>query len=268
LEAEILMPATSVAIDTPRSSPVCIGAPLATVGAGLGGLLLLLSITASFLALWGVTRKDRECGHLHCILWIRFNMNLSSESRPISWAETWSLIRSDMDRLVQHLRSDSFGHRCYFALLPGFQALLWHRISRYLFLHGWRRMSRCVSLFAMYLTRSEIPPTTSIGPSALIAHPTGVYIFGRVGARLTVHGNGGFGGGFGEEDIGAGPGYAVVGDDVVMAFGARAFGAIRIGDGVKFGPSTQVMCDVPAGGLVLWTQSRIIVDAPGAPEKL
>jgi len=165
-----------------------------------------------------------------------------------------------MERLVLHLRANSLGHRCYYALLPGFQALFWHRISRYLFLRGWARASRLVSLFSMYLTRSEIPPTTSIGPSALIAHATGVYIFGHIGARMTVHGNGGFGGGFGEEDIGAGPGYAVVGDDVVMSFGARAFGAIRIGNGVKFGPGTQVMKDVPDGAMVMWTQSRIIAD--------
>ena len=188
-----------------------------------------------------------------------------SVDAPLTWRQTWSLIRSDMERLVRHLQADSFGHRCYYALLPGFQALFWHRISRYLFLRKWARVARLVSLFSIYLTRSEIPPTTSLGPSALIAHPTGVYIFARVGARLTVHGHGGFGGGFGEEDIGAGPGYAIVGDDVVMAFGARAFGAIRIGDGVKFGPGTQLMRDVPAGALVLWAQSRVLENAPEEP---
>ncbi|MDP9912341.1 serine acetyltransferase [Variovorax boronicumulans] len=172
-----------------------------------------------------------------------------------------------MERLVLHLRANSFGHRCYYAMLPGFQALFWHRISRYLFLHGWTRASRLISLFSMYLTRSELPPTTSIGPSALIAHATGVYIFGHIGARMTVHGNGGFGGGFGEEDIGAGPGYAMVGDDVVMGFGARAYGAIRIGNGVKFGPGTQVMKDVPAGAMVMWTQSRIIADMHETPKE-
>jgi serine O-acetyltransferase len=192
------------------------------------------------------------------------NMPAISADSPITWTDTWNLIRSDMERLVLHLRADSLGHRCYYALLPGFQALFWHRISRYFFLRGYKSISRFVSLFALYLTHSEIPPTTSLGPSALIAHSTGVYIFGRVGARLTVYGHGGFGGGFGEEDIGAGPGYAMVGDDVVMAFGARAFGAIRIGNGAKFGPGAQIMRDVPAGALVLWTQSRIVGGAADA----
>lgn len=185
---------------------------------------------------------------------------------PLTWAQTRTLIRSDMERLVQHLRADSLGHRFYYALLPGFQALLWHRVSRHFYLRGHRQTARLISLAAIYLTNAEIPPTTSLGPSALIAHANGVYIFGRVGARLTVYGHGGFGGGFGEEDIGAGPGYALVGDDVTIAFGARAFGAVRIGNGAKFGPGAQTTRDVPAGALVMWPQSRIIGgDAETAP---
>lgn len=190
----------------------------------------------------------------------------ASDNAPLSWAQTRALIGSDMQRLVTHLQADSLSHRVYYALLPGFQALLWHRIARYFYLKNWRNAARLLSLFAIYLTRAEIPPTSSLGPSALISHATGVYIFAHVGARLTVHGHGGFGGGFGEDDIGAGPGYAVVGDDVVVAFGARAFGAIRVGDGAKFGPGAQTTKDVPAGALVLWPQSRIIEGGAGAPQ--
>jgi serine acetyltransferase len=74
----------------------------------------------------------------------------------------------------------------------------------------------------------------------LIAHATGVYVFGQVGARMTIQGDGGFGGGFGVDDIGAGPGYAVAGDDVVIAFGARVLGPVRIGNGVHVGPGALV----------------------------
>lgn len=183
----------------------------------------------------------------------------------LTWSETRALVRSDLDRLVQHLRADSFSHRCYYALLPGFQALLWHRISRYLYLRGARNTARMLSLISMYLTSAEIPPTTSLGPSALVAHANGVYVYGRAGARLTLYGQGGFGGGFGEEDIGAGPGYAMVGDDVTVAFGARAFGAVRIGHGAKFRPGAQTTRDVPDGALVMWPQSRIIAAATEGP---
>jgi len=182
-----------------------------------------------------------------------------AQDLPLTWRETRALIRSDLDRLVRHLQQpDTFAHRAYDFLLPGMQALFWHRINRYLLLRGWRRLASVLHLMAIYLTRAEVPPTTSIGPSALIAHATGVYLFGRIGARLTVQGSGGCGGGFGETEIGGGPGYAVLGDDVTLAFGARVLGPVRIGDGVKVGPGALVTDDVPAGALVMWAKPRII----------
>jgi serine O-acetyltransferase len=188
----------------------------------------------------------------------------------LSWKETRALIRSDLDRLARHLQRDSLAHRAYFALLPGFQALFWHRLARYCLLRGWAGPARLIALGAIYLTRAELPPTSSIGPSALIAHATGVYVFGKVGARVTIQGDGGFGGGFQLEDIGGGPGYAVVGDDVVVAFGARVLGAVRIGHGVHIGPGALVTTDVPDHSLVLWPKPRIIVGGaapqPEAPQ--
>ena len=184
----------------------------------------------------------------------------------ISWAETRALIRSDLERLARHLQADSFTHRVYFFLLPGMQALFWHRIARYLLLRRWTKLARFVSLFALYLTRAEVPPTTSIGPSALIAHATGVHLFGRIGARFTIQGEGGLGGGFGIEDIGGGPGYPVVGDDVVLAFGAKVLGAVRVGDGGHVGPCALGTADVPAGALVMWPRPRVILGGAAPPE--
>ncbi len=183
-----------------------------------------------------------------------------SSDPPMTWARTRSLIASDMQRLCEHLeQTDSFVHKVYFFLLPGFQVLFWHRISRWMLLRGWKNGARMVSLMAMYLTRAEIPPETSLGPSALIAHATGVYVFGRIGARVTIRGDGGFGGGFGTEDIGGGPGYPVAGDDVAVAFGARVLGPVNIGDGVNIGPGALVTDNVPAHSLVMWAKPRVIV---------
>ena len=175
----------------------------------------------------------------------------------LTWTQTRALIRSDMERMVEHMGVGSFAHRCHYALMPGFQALFWHRISRHFYLRGYKLLARLISLFALYLTSAEIPPTSSLGSSAFIAHACGVNIFARAGDRLTIYGQGGFGGGFGEEDIGAGPGYALVGNNVTVAFGARPFRGVRIGDDAKLGPGAQTTRDVPAGALVMWTESRI-----------
>ncbi|MET0382889.1 MAG: hypothetical protein ABW032_05650 [Burkholderiaceae bacterium] len=191
----------------------------------------------------------------------------SPPKESLSWAQTRALIRSDLSRIASHMEEGaSFAHRAYYFLLPGMQALFWHRISRYWFLRGWTKLARFISLFAMYLTRAELPPTTSIGPSALIAHATGVNLYGRIGARFTVQGDGGCGGGFGTDDIGGGPGYPVVGDDVVLAFGAKVLGPVRIGHGVHVGPCALVTGDVPAHSLVTWPRPRVIVGAAQPPE--
>lgn len=178
---------------------------------------------------------------------------------PLRWAQTRALIRSDLARLARHLnRPDSLSHRIYFFMLPGFLVLFLHRLSRHAYLAGWPGLARLLALFGLYITRSEIPPTTSIGPSALISHATGVNLFGRIGARFTVSGAGAIGGGMGVDDIGGGPGYPVLGDDVVLAYGACVLGAVRIGNGAHIGPGTLVTFDVPEGGLVLWDKPRVI----------
>lgn len=177
----------------------------------------------------------------------------------LTWAETRALIGSDLDRVATHLnQSDSFFHRVYFFLLPGFLALFLHRVSRYAYLRGWRGFARLIALVGLYVTRAEIPPTTSIGPGALISHATCVNLFGTIGARVTISGSCAIGGGMGIQDIGGGPGYPVLGDNVVLAYGSHVLGAVNIGDGVHVGPGTLVTFDVPSGGLVLWDRPRVI----------
>jgi len=188
-------------------------------------------------------------------------------AETLSWAQTRALIRSDLARIVAHNGGASgAAQRVYYFLLPGMQAMFWFRLARHAYVNGWRNLARFISLLAMYLTRAEIPPTSSIGPSALIAHATGVHVFGRAGARVTIQGDGGLGGGFGVEDIGGGPGYPVLGDDVVVGFGAKVLGAVRLGDGVHVGPCTLVTTDVPDGGLVLWPKPRVMKGGAAAPE--
>ncbi len=194
-------------------------------------------------------------------------MNPTIQTERISLARTFALIDSDLVRLADHLQvTDTLGQRLYFFLVPGFLVLFLHRVSRYAYLRGWRKTARLIALLGLYLTHSEIPPTTSIGPSALISHATGVNLFGRIGARFTVSGAGAIGGGMGIEDIGGGPGYPVLGDDVVLAYGACVLGPVRVGDGAHIGPGALVTFDIPERGLVLWDKPRVIRGGASRPE--
>lgn len=172
--------------------------------------------------------------------------------------QTRALIRSDFQRLVDWYGGGSLAKRVYWFLLPNYQALFQYRLYRHLYVNGWHNLSRLIFLFTLYATGIEISPKTSIGPGCLIAHGFGVILFGRIGARFTIFGQSGMGGGLDGTDIGGGPGYPVVGDDVTFGIKSVALGPIRIGDRVKLSPGALVTASVPDDAMVLSLPSKII----------
>lgn len=177
-------------------------------------------------------------------------------ARP-TWRETRALMRSDFERvlgLVGNPRSRV--HRLFWFIQPNSLAMWLYRLSYHCRAHDWRALAMLIYTVKVYLTRIDIPPTTVIGPHCLLGHFP-ISLNGRIGARFTFYGDGGIGGGFGEEDIGGGPGLPVIGDDVVMAVRAMVLGPVRVGDGARLGPSCTVLRDVPDGAVVAAPLSRI-----------
>jgi serine acetyltransferase len=189
------------------------------------------------------------------------------EPETLSFAQTRALIRSDFVRLVQWYGGGSLMKRIYWFFQPNYLALFFYRLYRYLFVNDWHNLARVLFLFSLYLTGVEISPTTFIGDSCLIAHAFGVVLFGRLGSRVSIFGQGGTGGGVGVKlkDIGGGPGYPVVGDDVVFGIKAMAIGPIRIGNRAKLGPAAFVTHDVPEDAKIMAIPSRVIKVRMGAP---
>lgn len=180
----------------------------------------------------------------------------------LRWAQTRALMRSDFERaltLVGNPRSVVM--RAFWFIQPNCLALWLYRLSRHLYVNGWRRLAMVVFTIKNYLTRIEIPPSTEIGPACLLGHPP-IALNGRIGARFTFYGFGGTGGGFGHEDIGGGAGLPVIGDDVVMAVRAMVLGPVRIGDGARLGPSCTVTRDMPPGSVAAAAPARITSGTP------
>lgn len=176
----------------------------------------------------------------------------------LTWVDTRAHIRADFNRLTAWYGGGTLAQRAYWFLLPNYQAMFLYRVYRWLYVKGWRNVARLLFLYSLYLTGIEISPTTSIGPGCLITHAYGVILFGRIGARFTIFGQSGMGGGFAETDIGGGPGYPVIGDDVVFGIKAVALGPIRIGDRARLSPGAVVTCDVPADAIALALPSKIV----------
>ncbi len=188
------------------------------------------------------------------------------KSSRLTWAETRTNIRRDYGRLLAAMGEEvSLPKKIFWFFLPTFFGLFLYRLSRHAFVNDWRNLSRLLFLINLYLTRLDIPPTTSIGGACLIGHCP-VVLCGRIGENFTMMGDGGIGGGFDGRDIGGGPGLPVVGNNVVMAFRSMVLGAIHVGDGARLGPSTTVMRDVPAGAIVAAPLSKISRGTAAADE--
>lgn len=189
-----------------------------------------------------------------------------AEDPPLSWADTRAHMRADFSRLVQGMHRSGALQRVFWFFMPTYQALFWYRISRYLFLRGWRNAAWLVYLFNVYWTRIEIVPATAIGPGCFLGHPP-VVLCGRIGANFTLHGDGGTGGGMQEGDIGGGPDLPVIGDNVTFAIRSLALGPIRIGNGARLAPGAIATRDVPAGAVVAATPARVLATAAASTEQ-
>lgn len=109
---------------------------------------------------------------------------------PLSWSQTTALIGADFTRLIGVMGGEpTLAKRVFWFLLPGYQALFWYRLSRWLYLKHWRSASRLLFLFSIYWTRIEIPPTTAIGAACFPGHAPKV-LCGRIGERFNHYGDG------------------------------------------------------------------------------
>lgn len=186
---------------------------------------------------------------------------------PMTFAQTRALIASDARRLFTANGGGSLPQRVFWLLMPTYQALFWYRLSRYCYLRGWRNTARLLFLFKLYRTRVEIPPTTEIGESCLIGHASGVVLYGVIGKRATIYGDAKIGGGIDNSvNVGGGPGYPVIGDDVVLGYRSSVLGAFKVGDGASLGPFALATFDVPAGAKLRCRKSVIMLPTPNPDE--
>lgn len=141
---------------------------------------------------------------------------------------------------------------CY----PGFHALLLHRLAHSLYKRKWFVLARFISHFSRHITGIEIHPGAVIGEGVFIDHGMGVVIgeTAEIGNNVTLF-QGVTLGGTGKEK---GKRHPTIGNNVVIAAGAKVLGAITIGDNVKIGSGSVVLNDVPSGSTVVGIPGRVV----------
>lgn len=124
-------------------------------------------------------------------------------------------------------------------LYPGFQAVVMHRLSSWLYRVKLKFIGKIISRISRFITGIEIHPAARIGNRLFIDHGMGVVIgeTSEVGDNCTIYHQvtlGGTG-----KDIGKR--HPTVGNNVIIGAGAKLLGPIVIADRVKIGALTVVL---------------------------
>ena len=151
---------------------------------------------------------------------------------------------------------------CY----PGLHAIWGHRVSHWLWSHGFKLLARLNSNFARWLTGIEIHPGASIGRRFFIDHGMGVVIgeTAEIGDGVTLYQAVTLGG----VSWNKGKRHPTIGDNVVVGAGAKVLGPFTVGAGARIGSNAVVVKEVPPGATVVGIPARVVQEAPQPSEKV
>ena len=142
---------------------------------------------------------------------------------------------------------------CY----QGLHAIWLHRIAHYFFKKGWIFWPRLISNFARLITGIEIHPGATISEGLFIDHGAGTVIGETVeiGKNVTLY-QGVTLGGTGKEK---GKRHPTIGDNVVVASGAKVLGSFTVGHNAKIGAGSVVLKEVPPYATVVGIPGKVVL---------
>ncbi len=147
-------------------------------------------------------------------------------------------------------RENNLTQRVVCCLLPGVQAIFFHRIAHYLFMNGIRIPARLVYLFNVAWTGADISCSARIEAGFVLLHPQAVIICGYLGKNATLTMFNGLGGNGSITDIGAGPGLPLVEEECFFKPGAAAWGPCHTGKSSIVDAGVIWRKDAPDGSII------------------
>jgi len=141
-------------------------------------------------------------------------------------------------------------------VLPGAARDLGHRVSHWLWSHGYKLIGRALSALTRWLTGVDIHPAATLGPGLFIDHATGVVIgeTSDIGANVTIYQGVTLGG----TSLERGKRHPSVGDRVTIGAGAKVLGPVTIGHDSRIGANAVVVRPVPANTVVVGVPGQIV----------
>ncbi len=164
-------------------------------------------------------------------------------------------IRSDIQTVFEN---DPAARRLFEVVFTysGLHAIWAHRIAHKLYTRRWFTLARIISQFSRFMTGIEIHPGAKIGKRLFIDHGMGVVIGEtcEIGDDVVIY-QGVTLGGTGKEK---GKRHPTIGNNVVIASGAKVLGSFKVGDQSNIGANSVVLKEVPANSTVVGIPGTIV----------
>jgi serine O-acetyltransferase len=180
-------------------------------------------------------------------------------------------LSEDIDAMIA--RDPAARNRLEVALLyPGFQALMFYRLSHALWQRGWCMLGRSVSQLGRWITGIEIHPGAKIGRRFFIDHGMGVVVgeTSEIGDDVTLYHGVTLGGVAPSVDSDSQRDqkrHPTLEDGVIVGSGAQVLGPVTVGCGARIGANAVVTKDVPSCVTMVGIPARSVQSSKEGPEK-
>ena len=141
-------------------------------------------------------------------------------------------------------------------LYPGVHALIFHRVSHWLYRHKIFFLARLNSQIARHLTGIEIHPGAQIGRRFVIDHGMGIVIgeTTEIGDDCLIY-HGVTLGGTGKDH---GKRHPTLGNNVMVSAGAKVLGPFKVGDGARIAANAVVLTEIPPEATAVGVPARVV----------
>lgn len=143
-----------------------------------------------------------------------------------------------------------------FLLYPGVHAIIFHRVSHWLWTHHLRFLARLNSQLARHCTGIEIHPGATIGRRFVVDHGMGIVIgeTAELGDDVLLY-HGVTLGGTGKD---TGKRHPTIGNNVMIACGAKVLGPFTVGDNARIAANAVVLTEVPPDATAVGAPARVV----------
>ena len=141
-------------------------------------------------------------------------------------------------------------------LYQGVHAILFHRVSHWLYQHRLLFLARLNSQIARHLTGIEIHPGATIGRRLVIDHGMGIVIgeTAEIGDDCLIF-HGVTLGGTGKDH---GKRHPTIGNNVLISCGAKVLGPFKVGDNARIAANAVVLSEVPEDATAVGIPAQIV----------